>query len=66
MNEKSILLFEKVNSNNMFYKRELCRFVFCNSCFWIATLLKDIMNIVQCPECNSRELFVNQIFKKMM
>lgn len=64
MKIKTILALDDLNkTNNFFYKRKFYRFVFCCSCFWIATLIKETMEIVKCPICNSQKLFINQIFK---
>ena len=42
--------------NKHYYDKSNCRFVLCESCWWFATILKDVSNISsQCPKCNKKK-----------
>ena len=40
--------------NNDYYDKNNCRFVLCESCWWFATVLKDIFKISKCPRCKKK------------
>ena len=44
-----------------FYDRNKCEFVFCNSCYWRATILKVVCDIDKCPICRKNKLYVQNI-----
>jgi hypothetical protein len=48
-------------NNKKFYNRNNCEFVFCNSCYWCATILKVVYDIGKCPICRKNKLYVQNI-----
>lgn len=50
--------------NKHYYDKSNCRFVLCESCWWFATILKDVSKISsQCPKCKKKKkkLYVDRI-----
>jgi hypothetical protein len=43
-----------VNKSN--YDKSNCRFVLCESCWWFATILKDVYKISHCPICKKKNM----------
>ena len=48
--------------NKDYYDKNDCRFVLCESCWWFATILKDIFKISKCPRCK-KKVYVNRIIR---
>ena len=40
-----------ITINKYYYDKNNCRFVLCESCWWFATILKDVSKVIQCPRC---------------
>ena len=40
--------------NKDYYDKNNCRFVLCESCWWFATILKDIFKFSKCPICKKK------------
>jgi hypothetical protein len=48
--------------NKDYYDKNNCRFVLCESCWWFATILKDIFKIGKCPRCK-KKVYVDRIIR---
>jgi hypothetical protein len=60
---KTILLNDKsIESENILYKKKDCKFIICNSCYWITTIIKNNVKIIKCPICKKNELLSTCIF----
>lgn len=44
--------------NKDYYDKNNCRFVLCESCWWFATILKDIFKISKCPRCKKKFMLI--------
>ncbi|HET8857002.1 MAG TPA: hypothetical protein VFM28_05705, partial [Nitrososphaeraceae archaeon] len=45
-----------------YYDKNNCRFVLCESCWWFATILKDVSKVIQCPRCKKKKrLYIERI-----
>ena len=57
--------YKTITLNKDYYNKNNCRFILCDSCWWFATILKDVSNISsQCPKCNKKKrkkLYVDRI-----
>ena len=40
-----------------YYVKTNCKFVLCESCWWFATILKDVYKINHCPRCKKKKGF---------
>jgi CO dehydrogenase/acetyl-CoA synthase gamma subunit (corrinoid Fe-S protein) len=40
--------------NKYYYDKSNCKFILCDSCWWFATLLKDVPKISKCPKCKKK------------
>lgn len=49
--------------NNDYYDKNNCKFVLCDSCWWFATILKDVFKINQCPRCKKKKMYVQRIIR---
>ena len=47
--------------NKHYYNKKDFRFVLCDSCFWFASILKNIFNVTQCPRCKKNKLYIDRI-----
>lgn len=50
--------------NKNYYDKYNCKFIFCESCYWFATILvKDNFNndINQCYICNKKNIHIGKI-----
>ena len=51
-----------ITINKYQYDKNNCRFVLCESCWWVATILKDVSKIIQCPRCKKKNsLYIERI-----
>ena len=51
-----------ITINKYYYDKSNCRFVLCESCWWFATILKDVSKISsKCPRCKKRKVYVERI-----
>ena len=41
--------------NKYYYDKSNIRFVLCESCWWFATILKDISKINHCQRCKKKK-----------
>jgi hypothetical protein len=48
--------------NKDYYDKNNCKFVLCESCWWFATILKDIFIFSKCPICK-KEVYVERIIR---
>ena len=53
----------KYNGNNNYYNQKYFKFAFCESCYWFASILKDIFNYKQCPRCKNK-MYIEKMSKK--
>ena len=44
-----------------YYNKNAIKFVLCESCYWIASILKEVFKIGQCPRCGKKKLFIERI-----
>ena len=47
--------------NKHYYNKKNFRFVLCDSCFWFATILKNVFKVTQCPRCKKNKLYIDRI-----
>jgi hypothetical protein len=47
--------------NKDYYDKNSCRFVLCDSCFWFATILKNVFKINECPICRNKKIYIETI-----
>ena len=47
--------------NKDYYDKNSCRFVLCDSCFWFATILKNVFKISECPICRNKKIYIETI-----
>jgi CO dehydrogenase/acetyl-CoA synthase gamma subunit (corrinoid Fe-S protein) len=47
-----------ITINKYYYDKDNCRFVLCESCWWFATILKDVSKVIQCPRCKKKKEIV--------
>jgi len=47
---------------NDYYDKNNCRFVLCESCWWFATILKDLIKFNKCPRCK-KKIYVERIIR---
>jgi hypothetical protein len=51
-----------ITINKYYYDKNNCRFVLCESCWWFATILKDVSKVIQCPRCKKKKrLYIERI-----
>ena len=48
--------------NKDYYDKNNFRFVLCESCWWFATILKDIFKFSKCPICK-KKVYVERIIR---
>jgi CO dehydrogenase/acetyl-CoA synthase gamma subunit (corrinoid Fe-S protein) len=49
--------------NKDYYDQNNCKFVLCESCWWFATVLNDVIKISQCPRCKKKKVYVERIIR---
>jgi hypothetical protein len=54
---------EKYIGNHNYYNQKNFKFAFCESCYWFASILKDVFNYNQCPRCENK-MYIEKILKK--
>jgi CO dehydrogenase/acetyl-CoA synthase gamma subunit (corrinoid Fe-S protein) len=47
-----------INKNKKYYDKHNCKFAFCESCYWFATILVEdkFNNIKQCYMCDNKNI----------
>ena len=48
--------------NKKYYDKYNCKFAFCESCYWFASILKEVFKNNQCPRCE-KKMYVERIIK---
>ena len=43
-----------------YYNQSNYKFAFCESCYWFASILKDILKYNQCPRCE-KKMYIERI-----
>ena len=62
LEDKNVRIVESyLPVNKHYYNKKNFRFVLCDSCFWFATILKNIFKVSQCPRCKKNKLFIDRI-----
>ena len=46
---------QTMSINKNYYDKYNCKFAFCESCYWVATILLDKFNINHCYNCNKKK-----------
>ena len=41
--------------NKQYYDKSNCKFILCDSCWWFATILKDVFQFSYCPRCKKKK-----------
>ena len=59
LEEKKVRVGKGTNMRNNYYNKSNINFAFCDSCYWIASILKDVIN--KCPICNRKDIFLEAI-----
>jgi CO dehydrogenase/acetyl-CoA synthase gamma subunit (corrinoid Fe-S protein) len=49
--------------NKDYYDKNNCKFVLCESCWWFATVLNDVIKISQCRRCKKKKVYVERIIR---
>jgi hypothetical protein len=49
--------------NKDYYDKNNCKFVLCESYWWFATVLNDVIKISQCPRCKKKKVYVERIIR---
>ena len=62
-NNLKIIVKSDVISKN-YYNKNAIKFVLCESCYWIASILKEVFKISQCPRCGKKKLFIERISRQ--
>ena len=44
-----------------YYDKNNLKFAFCESCYWIASILKDVFKISKCPKCGKKKIYMERI-----
>jgi hypothetical protein len=44
-----------------YYDKKNFRFALCDSCFWFATILKNIFKGTICPRCKKNKIYIDKI-----
>ena len=44
-----------------YYDEKDFKFVLCDTCFWFATILKNIFKVTECPRCKKNKLYIDRI-----
>ena len=53
---------QTISINKNYYDKYNCKFVFCESCYWFATILvKKKFNIKYCYNCNKKNIYIETI-----
>jgi len=61
LEDKKIRSQKEYNLKNNFYNKSNFKFAFCESCYWIASILKDVIKINSCPICYKKNIFLESI-----
>jgi len=48
-------------SKKNYYDKKEFKFVLCDTCFWFATILKNIFKVTECPRCKKNKLYIDRI-----
>jgi CO dehydrogenase/acetyl-CoA synthase gamma subunit (corrinoid Fe-S protein) len=46
-----------------YYNKNNCKFILCDSCFWFATILKNVDEFNQCPICKKKKIWIERILR---
>ena len=60
MSSKQII----IHKNKKYYNKYNCKFAFCESCYWFATILvknKFNNNSIRCYKCNKKDIHIGTI-----
>ena len=41
-----------------YYNKNNCKFILCDSCYWFATILKNVYEFNQCPICKKKKICI--------
>jgi hypothetical protein len=54
---------QTISTNKKYYDRYNCKFAFCESCYWFATILvkNKFNNINRCHACNKKYIHIGTI-----
>ena len=62
LEDKNVRIVESYLPVNKHYQnKKNFRFVLCDSCFWFATILKNIFKVTQCPRCKKNKIYIDRI-----
>ena len=61
LKDKNARIAVKTAINKNYYDKNNFRFVLCESCYWIAFILKDVFKISQCPRCKKKKIYIERI-----
>ena len=50
-----------ISINKNYYDKHNCKFAFCESCYWIATILVNKFNINHCSICKKKDIHMETI-----
>ena len=48
-------------NKNYYYDKYNCKFAFCESCYWFATILVSKFNFNGCYNCNKKNIHIETI-----
>ena len=49
--------------NKNYYDKYNCKFTFCESCYWVATILVNKFNMIRCYNCNKKGIHIGTILR---
>ena len=55
------IVVKKTTIHKNYYDKNNFKFAFCESCYWIASILKDIFKISKSPKCGKKKIYVKRI-----
>jgi hypothetical protein len=61
LEDKKVMIRKEFNIEKKYYNKSNFKFAFCESCFWIASILKDVIKINKCPICYKKDIFLESI-----
>jgi hypothetical protein len=50
-----------ISIDKKYYDKYNCKFAFCESCYWFATILVDKFNNNHCYNCRKKDIHIEKI-----
>ena len=52
---------QTIITHKNYYDKHNCKFAFCESCYWVATILINKFNINHCYICKKKDIYMETI-----